>query len=48
VGLNFEFAEVRDRVYNHLIKNIDKLRKERIKSEGVTTKAEWKPAKTID
>ncbi len=47
-GLRFEFPEVRDRVSAHLIKNIDRLRKERVKTDGVTEKKEWKPARVLD
>ncbi len=49
VGLRFQFVEVMDRVTAHLIKNIDRLRKDRVKTEGAGTGAkEWKAAKTLD
>lgn len=48
VGLTFEFPEVRDKVEAHLIANIDRLRKERIKKVGVTKNKEWQPAKLLD
>ena len=48
IGLRFEFAECRDRVQAHLIKNIDRLRKERVKTQGVSKQKDWKPAQTLD
>ncbi len=32
----------------HLIKNIDRVRKERIKTEGVAQVKDWKPARMLD
>jgi hypothetical protein len=46
VGLRFEFTQVMDRVQGHLLKNIDRVRKERAK-DGKDGK-EWKAAKTLD
>ncbi len=40
--------QVMDKVSSHLIKNIDRLRKERVKTDGVTEKKEWKPARVLD
>ncbi len=48
VGLRFEFAEVMDKVSFHLIQNIDRLRKERVKTDGVSEKKDWKPARVLD
>ena len=48
VGLKFQFGEVYDRVMNHLIDNIDRRRKERVKNEGPAQNVKWKPAKTLD
>ena len=49
VGLKFEFAQVKDRVQGHLIKNIDRVRKDRAKGGGDGGKGkEWKPARTLD
>lgn len=48
VGLRFEFTEVMDRVQKHLLKNIDRIRKDRLKKEGSSKGLEWKPAKTLD
>lgn len=47
VGLKFQFGEVMDRVQGHLISNVDKLRKDRVKS-GNSQPVKWKPAKTLD
>ena len=47
VGLKFQFTEVMDRVQNHLMGNLDRLRKDRVKS-GVPSTTKWKPAKTLD
>ena len=48
VGLRFEFTEVMDRVQSHLIKNIDRVRKDRVKGGGGDKAKEWKPARTLD
>ena len=49
VGLRFEFSEVRDKVQHHLMSNIDRLRKERVKKDGAaSSKVEWNSIKTID
>jgi len=48
VGLRFEFTEVMDRVQSHLIKNIDRVRKDRVKGGGGEKAKEWKPARTLD
>ena len=48
VGLRFEFTEVMDKVVAHLIGNIDSVRKDRVKSGGVSEKKEWKPARVLD
>ena len=50
VGLKFEFAQVKDRVQGHLIKNIDRVRKDRAKGGGGDggKGKEWKPARTLD
>jgi hypothetical protein len=48
VGLRFQFAEVMDRVQSHLIKNIDRRRKDRVSTGGSGPGKEWKPAKTLD
>ncbi len=37
-----------DRVSFHLIKNIDRLRRERVKTDGPTEKKDWKPARVLD
>lgn len=42
VGLKFQFGEVKDRVQNHLIGNIDRARKERLRS-GESQPVKWKP-----
>ena len=47
VGLKFQFGEVYDRVMSHLIENIDRRRKDRVKNEG-PSQVKWKPSKTID
>ena len=44
VGLRFQFAEVMDRVSSHLMKNIDRMRKERAKKDK---DKDWKPAKQL-
>jgi len=46
VGLKFQFGEVYDRVMNHLIDNIDRRRKDRVKNEG-PSQVKWKPSSTI-
>ena len=43
VGLKFQFGEVYDRVMNHLIDNIDRRRKDRVKNEG-PSQVKWKPS----
>ena len=48
VGLRFEFPEVMDRVQFHLIKNIDRLRKDRVKKEGPSKGTDWTPARMLD
>jgi len=48
VGLKFQFGEVYDRVMSHLIENIDRRRKDRVKNEGPAANVKWKPAKTLD
>lgn len=47
VGLKFQFGEVIDRVQGHLISNIDRARKERLKAGGGGQPTKWKPAKVI-
>lgn len=48
VGLKFQFTEVNDRVSQHLIGNIDKRRKDRVRSDGSGSNVKWKPAKTLN
>ena len=47
VGLKFQFGEVYDRVMSHMLENIDRRRKDRVKNEG-PSQVKWKPAKTLD
>lgn len=48
VGLRFEFSEVMDKVQTHLMSNVDRVRKERVRKEGPTKGTDWQPAKTLD
>lgn len=48
VGLKFQFAEVNDRVSQHLIDSIDRRRKDRVRNEGPAANVKWKPSKTLD
>ena len=47
VGLKFQFAECFGRVQNHLISNIDRARKDRLKNGDPGPAPKWKPAKTF-
>merc|ERR1712029_1154136 len=42
VGLKFQFGEVYDRVMNHLIDNIDRRRKDRVKKRSKSSQMEAK------
>ena len=41
VGLKFQFTECFDRVQQHLMSNIDRARKDRVKS-GIVSEVKWK------
>jgi hypothetical protein len=47
VGLKFQFTECEDRVQNHLIQNIDRARKERLRSGDTGKEPKWKPSKML-
>ena len=49
VGLKFQFTECFDRVQQHLMSNIDRARKDRVKSGAlVSTKTSWNPTADIE